>query len=107
MLGQRANGNQVNTRLGDRDQRSVCDIARCLELSSTICVRDGCAERLEGKIIEHDAIGAGCQCLIELRCVFDFDLDGFIGRDLSRSGHGLENASRGRDMIFFDQKGIE
>ena len=81
MLGQRANGNQVHTRLGDRDQRSVSDVARCLELSSTF-VSDGCAERLKGKIIEHDAIGTGCQCLIELHCVFDFDLDGFIGRDV-------------------------
>ena len=36
--------------------------------------------------------------------VFDFDLNGFIGRDVSRSGHGLANASRGRNMIFFIKK---
>ena len=100
MLGQRANGNQVDARLGNRDQGIVCDVARCLQLGSTIRVRDGCAKRLEGKVIEHDAIGSRLKCSLELRCVFDFDLNGFIGRDVSRSSDGFANAPRGSDMDF-------
>ena len=107
VFGQRADGDQVDARFGNCDQRVVGYVARCFQFGFTVVMRYGSAERLEIKVIQHDAVGSGLQRQIEFRRVFYFHFDRFVGSQCSGGRDRLTDSARGRYVVLFYQKGVE
>ena len=107
MLGQRANGDQVDSRFGNRDQCVVGHVAGCFQFGFAVGMRDGSAKRLKIKVIQHDAVGSGLQRQIEFRRVFHLYFDRFVGSQCSGGRDRLADPARGRYVVLFNQKGVE
>src|SRR5690606_36698128 len=66
VLGERADGNVIHARSRQFAQCLVRVATRSLEFGAAVTEVDGTADGVEFEVVEHDDVGAGGQCLLEL-----------------------------------------
>ena len=70
-------------------------------------MRGGGAHRIEGEVVEHDHLGTGCECFVELAHVLHFNFDTQAGMGGAQRADGGCDRTGSSNVVFLDQDGIE
>src|SRR5690606_21116058 len=104
VLGQRADGDEIDTGLGDPPQALLVDPAGGFQGGAAAAARDGGAHVVQAQLVEHDDVGARLQRLIQLVEALHLHFHRLARSDAPRGADRLGDAAAGGNVVFLDQE---
>jgi hypothetical protein len=110
-VGQRADGDDVDTGRGDIGDGGQVDVAACLDQRATVHESDAGAKFVKGEVVEHDRVNTAREDGDDLVDAVDLDLK--MGGVADRGAHlrdRFRDAESGRgehgEVVVFGEDGV-